>query len=93
MGALIDLALAYAVTCHKCQGSQAARVIVPVYRSMVLDPSWLYTAVTRAERQVVVVGERSALATALERPWASDRRRVGFDWVGMSPPASQVAVA
>lgn len=90
-GALIDLALAYAVTCHKCQGSQVTRTIVPIYRSMVLDPSWLYTAVTRAERQVVLVGERAALAAALERPWASERRRVGFDWTWTPQSASQAA--
>lgn len=77
---LIDLGLAYAITCHKAQGSQAPAVIVPLYRSVVLDPSWLYTAVTRAERQVVLIGSREILREALGRPWTSARRKVGFRW-------------
>ncbi len=77
---LIDLNLAYAITCHKAQGSQAPAIIVPLYRSIVLDTSWLYTAVTRAEHQVVLVGSREVLREALARPWASTRRIVGFRW-------------
>ena len=45
-----------------------------------LDPAWLYTAFTRAKRQVVLVGEVSMLADALARPWAADRRHVGLEW-------------
>ena len=78
---LIDLALAYAVTCHKCQGSQVKRVVVPIYRTKLLDPSWLYTAVTRAEKQVVLVGDRKEFEKALERPFAAETRRVGFKWI------------
>jgi exodeoxyribonuclease V alpha subunit len=77
---LIDLALAYAITCHKCQGSQVQRVIVPIYPTRILDPSWLYTAITRASEQVVLVGDRNALIGALQRPFASERRKVGFEW-------------
>lgn len=77
---LIDLALAYAITCHKCQGSQVKRIIVPVYNTRVLDPSWVYTAITRASEQVVMIGEIYALVEALGRPFASERRNVGFNW-------------
>jgi exodeoxyribonuclease V alpha subunit len=79
---LVDLDLAYAVTCHKCQGSSAPRVIVPLYRTRVMDPSWLYTAVTRAERQVVLVGDPEVVAEALRRPYAAEARTVGFRWPG-----------
>jgi exodeoxyribonuclease V alpha subunit len=82
---LVDLDLAYAVTCHKCQGSSAPRVVVPLYRTRVLDPSWLYTAVTRAERQVVLVGDLSVLRGALGRPFAAETRVVGFRWPGVPP--------
>jgi len=49
---LMDFTLAHAITCHKLQGSQVARVVVPIYETRLLDPSWVYTAITRAERQV-----------------------------------------
>jgi len=77
---LIDLALAYAITCHKCQGSQVKRVIIPIYRTRVIDPSWIYTAITRASKQVVLVGIREELNKVLQRSFASDRRSVGFKW-------------
>ena len=77
---LVDLDLAYAVTCHKCQGSSASRVVVPIYPSRVVDRSWLYTAITRAEEQVVFVGDRSAFATAVAKPPAAERRTTGFQW-------------
>jgi exodeoxyribonuclease V alpha subunit len=77
---LIDLALAYAITCHRAQGSQAPSVIVPLYSSRILDPSWLYTAVTRAERQVVLVGDPAVMEAALAQPWAARRRCVGLNW-------------
>jgi exodeoxyribonuclease V alpha subunit len=77
---LMDLTLAHAITCHKIQGSQAARVVVPIYESRVLDPSWIYTAITRAEKQVVLVGSQTVLRAALMRPPATERRMVGFVW-------------
>jgi exodeoxyribonuclease V alpha subunit len=77
---LMDLTLAHAITCHKLQGSQAARVVVPIYESRVLDPPWIYTAITRAERQAILVGDLTVLHSALKRPWTSEKRRVGFAW-------------
>ena len=77
---LMDLTLAHAITCHKLQGSQAARVVVPIYESRLLDPSWVYTAITRAERQVILVGDLAVLRQALKRPWTSENRQVGFAW-------------
>lgn len=77
---LLDLDHAYAVTCHKCQGSSAPRVIVPIFPNRLLDRSWVYTAVTRGERQVVLVGDRSVLSDAVARPPAADLRRSGLRW-------------
>lgn len=77
---LVDLDLAYAVTCHKCQGSSAPRVVVPIYPSRVVDPSWLYTAMTRGERQVVFVGDPDDFSNALAKPFTASLRRVGLRW-------------
>jgi exodeoxyribonuclease V alpha subunit len=77
---LMDLTLAHAITCHKLQGSQSARVVVPIYESRLLDPSWVYTAITRAERQVILVGGLTVLRLALRRSWTAENRRVGFAW-------------
>ena len=78
---LMDLTLAHAITCHKLQGSQAARVVVPIYESRVLDPSWVYTAITRAERQVILVGDLAVLRLALRR--ALDFRK-SASWIRMA---------
>lgn len=77
---LLDLDHAYAVTCHKCQGSSAPRVIVPIFASRLLDRSWVYTAVTRGERQVVLVGDPAVLAAAVARPPSAELRRSGLQW-------------
>ena len=78
---LIDLQLGYALTGHKAQGDQAPVVIIPLYRSRIVEPSWLYTAVTRAQRLVVLVGGYEVIQAALSQPRAADRRMVGFEWV------------
>lgn len=76
---LEDIQLGYAVTVHKAQGSQWQRVIVPVTGSRLLDRTLLYTAVTRAQRQVVLVGDVDAARTAvLAQPRAAERN-IGLD--------------
>lgn len=75
---LLKLKLAYAITCHKAQGSEAKRVVIPIADTQLLDPSWLYTAVTRAKAQCVMVGEMKMLAEILKRPASCERRLVGF---------------
>jgi exodeoxyribonuclease V alpha subunit len=77
---LVDLDLAYAVTCHKCQGSSAKRVVVPIHASRVLDRSWLYTAITRAEQQVVLVGDRDVFTKAVATLPAAEVRKTGLSW-------------
>ncbi|MGO4527039.1 ATP-dependent RecD-like DNA helicase [Microvirga sp. 2MCAF35] len=64
---LDELALAYAVTIHKAQGSEYPAVIIPValQQASMLRRKLLYTGVTRASRLVVLVGSRAALAQAV----------------------------
>ena len=72
---LPHLELAYAITIHKAQGSQFPRIIVPVRQSRLLDRTLLYTAITRAQRQVILVGDVAVAKAAVQaRPKASLRQ-------------------
>jgi exodeoxyribonuclease V alpha subunit len=65
-----NLSLAYALTCHKAQGSQARRVIVVCLNRdthCLLERSWIYTAVTRAREAAVVVGQVSAFRAGVAK--------------------------
>jgi exodeoxyribonuclease V alpha subunit len=63
---LDDLELGYAITVHKAQGSQWERVIVPITGNRLLDRTLVYTAVTRAQRQVILIGDERAARKAVE---------------------------
>ena len=58
-GELDQLELSYAVTIHKAQGSEYPAVVIPLLRGprMLMNRNLLYTAVTRAKRMVVLVGD------------------------------------
>jgi len=73
-----DMEHAYAITCHKAQGSQFRRVIVPVLPSRLLDRTLLYTALTRAQQQVVLIGDRRAFEAAVVGPPNPSRRESGM---------------
>lgn len=69
---------AYAITVHKSQGSQFRRVIVPVRKSRVLDRTFIYTAVTRAQVQVILVGDVEAVKKAVALPPKAFGRHVAL---------------
>lgn len=62
----------YAMTIHKAQGSQFGTVVVrlPDPTSPVLTRELLYTAVTRAQEQLTLVGSEAAIRAAVARPVA-----------------------
>jgi exodeoxyribonuclease V alpha subunit len=64
---LDELVLAYACSIHKSQGSEYPCVVIPLHSQhyMMLERNLLYTALTRAKRLAILVGERKALATAI----------------------------
>lgn len=65
---LDELTLAYAISVHKSQGSEYPVVVMPVLTQhyMMLQRNLLYTAITRAQKMVVLVGTRKALAMAVK---------------------------
>ena len=75
---LPHLELAYAITIHKAQGSQFPRIIVPVRHSRLLDRTLLYTAITRAQKQVILVGNVAAAKAAVEAPPHASLRQVAL---------------
>ena len=64
---LDDLEHAYAITVHKSQGSEYPIVIIPMYGAppMLLTRNLLYTAVTRAQKMVVLVGRRDIVSAMI----------------------------
>lgn len=74
------VALGYAVTCHKAQGSKFERVIIVLEEtvSKSIDSTWLYTAVTRAERQVIIIGNQNFFHKRLIQQSKASQRLVGL---------------
>ncbi len=72
---LDELALAYACSVHKAQGSEYPAVVIPLHTQhyVLLQRRLLYTAVTRGRRLVVLVGSRRALAIALKNRTVAPR--------------------
>lgn len=66
-GELDELALAYAITVHRSQGSEFPAVVIPVamQQYLLLRRNLIYTAVTRGRQLVVMIGQPKALATAV----------------------------
>lgn len=65
---LDELEHAYAITIHKSQGSEYPIVIMPLYRCAprLLTRNLLYTAVTRAQKIVILVGSSAVVQTMVE---------------------------
>ncbi len=58
-----ELELAYAITVHKSQGSEYPIVVIPLYRytPKLLTRNLFYTAITRAQQMVILVGDGSVV--------------------------------
>ena len=65
---LDELELAYAITVHKSQGSEYPIVVIPLYKysPRLLTRNLLYTALTRAQKMVVLVGEEEVSRRMIE---------------------------
>lgn len=71
-----DIRLAYGMTIHKSQGSEFPIVIVvmPMKPKIMLVRNLLYTAITRAKKQCIIINEGTALETAIKTIQAGNRR-------------------
>lgn len=69
-----SMQLGYCITLHKAQGSQFPRVIIALKRGRNVDRAWLYTAITRAETEVHIVGTANDLTTITRNPSLAHQR-------------------
>ena len=72
---LEDIEHAYAVTVHKSQGSEYPIVIMPMGNApqMLLTRNLFYTAVTRAQNMVILVGNEETVRTMVQNDRQSMR--------------------
>ncbi len=64
---LDELVLAYAISIHKSQGSEYAAVIIPLFMQhfTLLQRNLLYTAITRAKKLCILIGQPKAIGMAV----------------------------
>jgi exodeoxyribonuclease V alpha subunit len=72
---LDDLEHAYAITIHKSQGSEYPVVILPILKNspLLMTRNLLYTAITRAKKMVIIVGDKDAVFSMTQN--ATSKRR------------------
>lgn len=64
---LNEVTLAYAISIHKSQGSEFSAVIIPIFSQhfVLLQRNLIYTAITRAKRLCILVGQSKAIAMGI----------------------------
>lgn len=68
-----DLELAYAMTVHKAQGSEMPLVIIPAIDYYNYDRNLLYTALTRAKKQVIFIGNERSVNRVISKQRSFNR--------------------
>jgi exodeoxyribonuclease V alpha subunit len=73
--ALDELELAYALTVHKSQGSEYPAVVMVIHSThyIMLKRNLLYTALTRAEKLAVLIGDKKGLWKAVRTADEAER--------------------
>ncbi len=77
----LNLDLAYAITVHKSQGSEFEAVIIPVFSvsSLLCYRNLLYTAVTRAKKMVILIGNIETIKKMVDNNKKMNRY-TGLSW-------------
>lgn len=88
LGELDELRLAYAFTIHKSQGSEFPVVIMPLDNShyQMLKRNLVYTGLTRARKQFVLLYNTQALRTACKNVQSDDRYTRLYEWLTAGLP-------
>lgn len=75
---LNEIVLAYAITIHKSQGSEYDAIIVPIFMQhfMLLQRNLIYTAITRAKKLCIFIGQSKAIAMGINN--AKQEQRLTF---------------
>jgi exodeoxyribonuclease V alpha subunit len=82
-GELDHLVPAYACTIHKSQGSEYPAVVIPLLTQhyAMLQRNLVYTGLTRGKRLVVIVGQKKALAMAVNNRLGRRRYTKLAEWL------------
>lgn len=72
---MVDIELAYAISIHKSQGSEYQTVIIPIISAftIMLKRNLIYTGITRAKKQVILVGHQKAIEQSINTNVISKR--------------------
>ncbi len=78
-----QLSLAYAITVHKSQGSEFDAVIMPITAGgpMIMTRNLLYTAITRAKKMVVLIGEKYRIKSMVDNNYVAKRYSLLTDFL------------
>jgi exodeoxyribonuclease V alpha subunit len=75
-GDMLDLELGFCISIHKSQGSEFDCIIIPIMPTYdrMLERSLIYTAITRAKKLCVLIGNRRSLQKAIKTVNSSKRQ-------------------
>ena len=76
-----NMRLAWAITVHKSQGGEFSTVIIPLLKEhyVMLRRNLLYTAISRAKKKVILIGQRQAVYMAIHKNDVDKRNTVLAD--------------
>lgn len=82
-GEYSEITLAYCISVHKSQGSEYDTIVIalPHIYSKIIDRSWLYTAVTRAKKNAIIVGSKETMVKGLKFEFSRNRETLLKDMI------------